>query len=94
MEEMVLPEIDDLAEVIADYLDTLAPDVGGASERASIIGACLAPFSCLIETWELALAQRPVERMIWRAFMQDLFRMSMAERVCTAEPEYSLAEVA
>lgn len=70
--EFVLPDHQDIPDVVADYLDLIAPEQNSSDERGSLIANCEKSFSLIIRAWEIAQAHGIVEQRIFRTFMRDI----------------------
>jgi len=89
MKNVALPDVNDLESVIADYFDSMFPEMNLTTERENIIARCIKPFAHLVSTWEIVHANGKIEEQILTAFMRDVF--SMRERCRSSDFEQMCA---
>ena len=86
MAKVVLPDVNDLDDVIADYLDTMFPEMEFSEKRESVIEECREPFAELVAAWKNLGNRHTIEGRIWRTFMRDLCQMSEAPGTVAPAP--------
>ena len=72
MSKVLLPDVGDLESVVADYLDTFAPESGFPEERQPIIERCVPAFQQLMQLLQDVNAVGEVDELLLKAFMRDL----------------------
>lgn len=72
MNKVLLPDVGDLESVVADYLDTFAPESGVPDQRQPIIERCVPAFGQLMQLLQDVNATSEVDEMLLKAFMRDL----------------------